>query len=118
MTAARPWPAFSMASSSRPVPQNSFSGVGGNVIEAVYLNNFDLIAGGNINLTSGVNTLVLDSVGPATQVHLRELPPAPTTTTTTAASATVSTVATTSGATGAVIKPLVIIEQLVELDDT
>ena len=55
--------------------QNSFSGVGGNVIEAVYLNNFDLIAGGNINLTSGVNTLVLDAVGPDTQIHLRELPP-------------------------------------------
>ena len=44
--------------------QNSLSGVGGNVIQAVYLKNFDLIAGGNINLTSGVNTVVLDSVGP------------------------------------------------------
>ena len=81
VTAARPWPASSIASSSRPEAQNSLSGVGGNVIKAVYLSNFDLIAGGNINLTSGVNTLVLDSVGPDTQIHLRALPPAPATTT-------------------------------------
>ena len=83
--------------------QNSLSGVGGNVLQSVYLKNFDLIAGGNINLTSGVNTLQLDSIGSNTQIHLRQLPPAPSTSTTTAASATVSTVATTSGATGAVI---------------
>jgi hypothetical protein len=61
--------------------ENGISGVGGNVIFAVYLKNFDLVAGGNINLTSGVNTISLDSVGPNTQIHLRELPPAPTTTT-------------------------------------
>ena len=35
------------------MPQNSLSGVGGNVLKAVFLSNFDLIAGGNINLTSG-----------------------------------------------------------------
>ena len=79
--------------------QNSLSGVGGNVIQSVYLKNFDLIAGGNINLTSGVNTLVLDSVGPDTQVHLRELPPAPSTTTSTASIATVGIVATQGGET-------------------
>ena len=72
--------------------ENSVSGVGGNVIEAVYLNDFNLIAGGDINLTSGVNTLVLNSVGPDTQVHLRELPPAPSTTTTTTTTSTVGIV--------------------------
>ena len=58
------------------------------MIKAVYLNDFNLIAGGNINLTSGVNTVVLDSVGPNTQIHLRELPPAPSTTTSTATEST------------------------------
>ena len=62
------------------------------MIKAVYLNDFNLIAGGNINLTSGVNTVVLDSVGPDTQVHLRELPPAPSTTTTTSTTSTVGIV--------------------------
>ncbi len=75
--------------------QNSVSGVGGNVIKAIYLNNFDLIAGGRINLTSGVNTLVLDSIGPGTQVQLRALPPAPTTSTSTASVATLELVSTT-----------------------
>jgi len=56
--------------------QNSLSGVSGNVIQAVILNDWDLVAGGNINLTSGVNSLVLNSIGPDTQVHLREIPAA------------------------------------------
>ena len=55
---------------------NSLSGIGGNVIQSVLLNDFDLVAGGDINLTAGVNALVLDSVGPDTQVHLREIPSA------------------------------------------
>jgi hypothetical protein len=82
--------------------QNSLSGVGGNVLQAVYLKNFDLIPGGNINLTSGVNTVQLDSIGSDTQIHLRQLPPAPTTTTSTATTTPVL-VNTTSGTTGAVI---------------
>jgi hypothetical protein len=56
--------------------QNSVSGVGGNVLQAVYLTDFDLVKDGQINLSSGVNTLVLNSVGSNTQIHLRELPPA------------------------------------------
>ncbi|MGO9469560.1 MAG: hypothetical protein ACLQVF_36075 [Isosphaeraceae bacterium] len=56
--------------------QNSLSGVGGNVLQAVILNDWDLVAGGTINLTSGVNTLVLNSIGPNTQIHLREIPAA------------------------------------------
>jgi hypothetical protein len=54
--------------------QNSLSGVGGNVIQAVILNDWDLVPGGVINLTSGVNSLVLNSIGPDTQVHLRDIP--------------------------------------------
>ena len=56
--------------------ENSLSGVGGNVLQAVYLKDFNLIAGGSINLTSGVNTVSLNAVGPDTQIHLRELPEA------------------------------------------
>jgi len=56
--------------------QNSLSGVGGNVLQAVILNDWDLVAGGTINLTSGVNSLVLNSIGADTQIHLRELPAA------------------------------------------
>ena len=74
-TAARRWPASCNSQLIAAGAANSVSGVGGNVIQAVYLNEFDLIAGGNINLTPGVNTLVLDSVGPDTQIQPRALPP-------------------------------------------
>jgi hypothetical protein len=66
--------------------QNSLSGVGGDVLQAVLLSPFDLIAGGRINLTPGVNSVVLDSIGADTQVNLRALPPPPVTTTTVATS--------------------------------
>ena len=56
---------------------NSLTGVGGNPLAAVLMKNFDLVAGGSINLTPGVTSLILDSIGPNTQVHLRTLPPAP-----------------------------------------
>jgi hypothetical protein len=56
---------------------NSLSGVGGNPLASVKMQNFDLIAGGKINLTPGVTSLILDSIGPNTQVNLRTLPPAP-----------------------------------------
>jgi hypothetical protein len=72
--------------------QNSLSGVGGNVISAVYLSHFDLIAGGNVNLTPGVITLSLDSIGPDTQIHLRQLPAPPSTSTSTASTATIGIV--------------------------
>ncbi len=61
---------------------NSLSGVGGDVAQAFLLNPFDLIPGGRINLTPGVTSVVLDSIGADTQVNLRALPPAPSTTTT------------------------------------
>jgi hypothetical protein len=56
---------------------NSLSGEGGNPLASVKMQDFDLIAGGKINLTPGVTSLVLNSIGPNTQVNLRTLPPAP-----------------------------------------
>ena len=56
---------------------NSLSGEGGNPLAAVLMKNFDLVDGGTINLTPGVTSLVLDSIGANTQVNLRTLPPAP-----------------------------------------
>jgi len=83
--------------------QLDLSGVGSNVIKSVYLPNFDLVAGGDINLTAGVNTLVLASVSPNSQIHLRTLPPAPTTSTST--TSTLGVVTTESGTTsGAAVR--------------
>src|SRR6516165_5012783 len=62
---------------------NSLSGVGGNVLESVLMSDFDLIAGGTMTLTAGVNSVNLNSIGANTQVNLRALPPAPTPTSTT-----------------------------------
>src|SRR5204863_4327220 len=56
---------------------NSVSGIGGNVLQSVLLSDFDLVRGGTINLTAGVNSLTLDAVSPDTQINLRALPPAP-----------------------------------------
>ncbi|MGP0066520.1 MAG: hypothetical protein ACLQGP_23395 [Isosphaeraceae bacterium] len=56
---------------------NSTTGEGGNPLAAVLMKNFDLIAGGKINLTPGVTSVVLDSIGANTQLQLRTLPPAP-----------------------------------------
>ena len=83
---------------------NSLSGVGGNVIASVYLRQFDLITGGNINLTSGVGTLVLDSVSSNSQVHLRELPPPPVTTTSTSSVASQELVSSSSESSSASLR--------------
>jgi hypothetical protein len=68
---------------------NSLSGIGASVLHTINLPNFNLIAGGTINVTSGIDNLNLNSVGPNTQIQLRELPSTVTagqTTTTTGAS--------------------------------
>ena len=52
----------------------NFSGVGSTLLNLVNLKNFDLVNGGQINLTGGVHQLYLNSVGANTQIHLRELP--------------------------------------------
>ena len=54
---------------------DNFSGVGSTLLNVVNLKNFDLVDGGQINLTGGVHQLYLNSIGANTQIHLRELPP-------------------------------------------
>ena len=51
------------------------SGIGGTALNILNLKDFDLVNNGQINLTSGVHSLFLDSVGVNTQIHLREVPP-------------------------------------------
>ena len=53
---------------------DNFSGVGSTLLNVVNLKNFDLIDGGQVNLTGGVHQLYLNSIGANTQIHLRELP--------------------------------------------
>jgi hypothetical protein len=53
---------------------DNFSGVNSTLLNVVNLKDFDLINGGQINLTGGVHQLYLNSVGENTQIHLRELP--------------------------------------------
>lgn len=55
----------------------SLSGVGGTPVASVLMHNFNLEAGGTIILTPGVTSVVLNSIGPNTNVQLRTLPPAP-----------------------------------------
>jgi hypothetical protein len=55
----------------------SLSGVGGTPLASVLMSNFNLVAGGTIILTPGVTNVVLNSIGPNTNVQLRNLPPAP-----------------------------------------
>ncbi|ODT99127.1 MAG: hypothetical protein ABS79_04880 [Planctomycetes bacterium SCN 63-9] len=52
----------------------NLSGVGGSVLKTASLKQFNLIDNGNINLTSGVDIVYLNSIGANTQVHLRYLP--------------------------------------------
>lgn len=57
------------------LPAASVSGIGSSLINVVKLKDFDLVNGGRINLTGGVHTFFLNSVGSNTQVNLREIPP-------------------------------------------
>ena len=54
--------------------EGSLSGVGASVLQTINLPQFNLIAGGVIDVTSGIDNLNLNSVGPNTQIQLRELP--------------------------------------------
>src|SRR5262249_38136424 len=53
---------------------NDLSGINSTLLNVVNLRNFDLVDNGEINLTGGVHSLYLNSVGQNTQIHLRELP--------------------------------------------
>jgi len=52
----------------------SLSGIGASLLRTINLPNFNLIAGGTINVDSGIANLNLNSVGPNTQINLRVLP--------------------------------------------
>ena len=54
--------------------QTSLSGIGASVLSTISLPNFNLVAGGTIDVESGIAYLNLNSVGPDTQIQLRELP--------------------------------------------
>ena len=53
---------------------NSQSGIGATLIGTINLPKFNLLAGGTVNVTSGINILALNSVGPNTQIQLRQIP--------------------------------------------
>ncbi|MHC5542366.1 hypothetical protein ACYOEI_29440, partial [Singulisphaera rosea] len=55
---------------------DDLSGIGSSALSVVNLKNFDLVSGGQINMTGGVHTLFLNSVASNTQVNLRTLPDA------------------------------------------
>jgi hypothetical protein len=57
------------------ISPDNFSGVNSTVLNIVNFKDFNLVNGGQINLTGGVHQLYLNSVGTNTQIHLRELPP-------------------------------------------
>jgi len=59
---------------SKNLELGSLSGVGGELIGRVLLPSFNLIPGGQVNLTSGVQSFSLNSVAGDSQVHLRDTP--------------------------------------------
>lgn len=94
------------------LPTNDYTGIGGQLIGTVLAPQLDLVAGGQINMTSGVGRLQLRSLGANTEIHLRDLPqtfPATTSSRSSLSSSTVSTVSlvgsttSTSGGGGTVI---------------
>jgi len=65
---------------------SSLSGIGASVLGTINLGKFNLIAGGTIDVTSGIDILNLNLVGPDTQIQLRQLPSTVTAGTSTTAS--------------------------------
>jgi hypothetical protein len=53
----------------------SLSGIGASLIGTINLPRFDLIPGGRINVTEGINILALNSMGPGSEIQLRAIPP-------------------------------------------
>ena len=84
---------------------SSLSGIGASVIKTINLGNFNLIAGGTIDVTSGIDILNLNSVGPNTQIQLRELP-----STVTAGQST--TVSTSSSSSSVIISDVFLVQSL------
>jgi hypothetical protein len=84
---------------------NDYTGVGGTLLGTFVAPKVDLVANGEINMTSGVGLLQLRTIGPNTQIHLRDLPPTvqPATTTSIATVSNSTTTPTTFSATSLVI---------------
>ena len=82
------------------------SGIGGDEIGIINLKQFDLLPGGNINLTTGVGSLFLNAMGANAQVHLTAPTVPQSTSSTTGAASTTnfsasSTTVTSGGSTAA-----------------
>jgi hypothetical protein len=89
----------------------SLSGIGASVIKMINLMNFNLIPGGRVNVTEGIGTLGLNSVGPNTQIQLRELPASVTAGTT--GSETVNTGASgSSGSSSTIVSDAFLVQSL------
>lgn len=56
------------------VAPQDLSGTGGTTLDVLNLQSFDLVSGGQINLTAGIHKIQLNSIAGNTQVNLRELP--------------------------------------------
>ena len=85
------------------LPQNDYSGIGGQLLGSLLAPQLDLLPGGDINMTSGVGRIQLHSLGANSQIHLRDLPntfPANTTVQTPFSATTVTTVTGTGGIVG------------------
>jgi hypothetical protein len=53
---------------------DDLTGIGGTPMAVLNLKNFDLVSGGQINLTAGLHEIFLNSTAANSQVNLRELP--------------------------------------------
>ena len=59
---------------SANLPIGSLTGIGGDLLGRVLLPSFNLIRGGQINLTAGVQVFSLNAVASRSQIHLRDTP--------------------------------------------
>jgi hypothetical protein len=83
----------------------SLSGIGASVIGTINLGNFNLIAGGTIDVTSGIDILNLNSVGPDTQIQLRQLP-------STVTAGTSTTASTSSNSSNVIVSDAFLVQSL------
>ncbi|HKI16768.1 MAG TPA: hypothetical protein VKA15_02765 [Isosphaeraceae bacterium] len=83
----------------------SLSGIGAPVLDTINLGKFNLIAGGTIDVTSGIDNLNLNSVGPDTQIQLRQLP-------STVTAGTSTTASTSSSSSNVIVSDAFLVQSL------
>jgi len=83
----------------------SLSGIGASVLDTINLRKFNLIAGGTINVESGIDNLNLNSVGPDTQIQLRQLP-------STVTAGTSTTASTSSSSSNVIVSDAFLVQSL------